>query len=246
MNHSNESYLKETRRLHDKITYNFLMPVLYILFLCMSPPPVLIFTVVLSPLLFILFFNRKIFSRKFVTFSFIVYLAGSTCYSCLPQFQYRSFHFFHPSWTEVKGSIIDYKISWVPTTRQSAASSSASITYRYKVGEKEQQVYASEAIRRYSNNLWNTDGDIAAHNLALDKQVQEYIHTKNYKILSDGTDHSRLFIPQDYFSFWGALPLQIILMLLKVIVTLVLIVLLPYLCIYVVARFQEDRRRNWR
>lgn len=244
MNHSNESYLKETGRLHGKITYNFLMPLLYVLFLCISPPPVLIFTVVLSPLLFMLFFSRKIFSRKFAIFSFIVYLTGSCIYSCLPQFQYRSFHFFHPGWTEVEGRIIDYKISWTRTTRQSAASSRASITYVYRIGGKEQQVYASEAIRRYSNNLWNTDGDIAAHNEALDRQVKDYIKAKNYKILTDGAEHSRLFIPLDNFSFWVALPLQIVLMLLKVILALVIIVSLPYLYAYLLERIRKYRGRH--
>lgn len=245
MNNSNESYLKETRKLYDKITYKFLMPVLYIVFLCVSPPPVLIFTIVLSPLLFMLFFNRKIFSKKFAIFSFVVYLTGSTIYSCLPGFQYRSFLFFHPRWTEVEGKIIDYKIRWTPTTRQSAASSTASITYTYRAGNKERQVYASEATRRYSNNLWNTDSDIEGHNLALDSQVRDYVKHKNYNILFDGADRSRLFIPLDYFSFWGALPFQIILMLLKVIVALAIIVSLPYIYAYVLERIKENQRRKY-
>ncbi|WP_286859348.1 MULTISPECIES: hypothetical protein [Sphingobacterium] len=245
MNNSNESYLKETRKLYDKITYKFLMPVLYIVFLCVSPPPVLIFTIVLSPLLFILFFNRKLFSKKFAIFSFVIYLTGSTIYSCLPWFQYRSFLFFHPSWTEAEGRIIDYKIRWTPTTKHSAASSTASITYTYRVGDKEQRVYASEATRRYSNNLWNTDCDIEGHNLALDKQIKEYINAKNYKILINRTDDSRLFIPLDYFSFWVALPLQIILMLLKIIVALAIIISLPYIYAYVLERIKENQRRKY-
>lgn len=245
MNNSNENYLKETRKLYDKITYKFLMPVLYIVFLCVSPPPVLIFTIVLSPLLFMLFFNRKLFSKKFAIFSFTIYLTGSAIYSCLPWFQYRSFLFFHPSWTEAEGRIIDYKIRWTPTTKQSAASSTASITYTYRVGDKERQVYASEAVDRYSNNLWNTDGDIEGHNLALDKQIKEYINAKNYKILINRANDSRLFIPLDYFSFWGALPLQIILMLLKIIVALAIIISLPYSYAYVLERIKENQRRKY-
>jgi|GEM_PF-969889 hypothetical protein len=246
MNNSNESYLKETRRFSDKIAFKFLMPLLYLIFFITSPPVTIILTLVLSPLLFILFFNRKIFSRKFLYFSFAVYLTMSFIYSCLPRYQYQSFRFFHPKWTEVSGKIIDYKISWTPTTKQSAASSYASITYAYEVGGKEQRVYASKAVTRYSGNVWNTDADIAGHNLALKQTVEAYVNSKNYKILVNEQADSALFIPLDYFTFWSSFYFQLIVIILKIGLTIGIVVVLPYRLLLAYAYVIEYIKRKKR
>lgn len=221
------------------------MPLLYLIFFVTSPLITIILTLVLSPLLFILFFNRKIFNRKFLYFSFAVYLTMSIIYSCLPRYQYQSFRLFHPKWTEVAGKIIDYKISWTPTTKQSAASSYASITYTYQVGGKEQRVYASEAITRYSGNVWNTDADIADHNLALKRTVEAYVNSKNYKILVNEHADFKLFIPLDYFTFWGSLGLQLIVIILKIGFTIGIVVSLPFIYAYVLERIKENQRKKY-
>lgn len=246
MNNSNESYLKETRKFSDKIAFNFLMPLLYLIFFITSPLVTIILTLVLSPLLFILFFNRKIFSRKFLYFSFAVYLTMSFIYSCLPRYQYQSFRLFHPKWTEVDGKIVDYKISWTPATKQSAASSYASITYAYQVGGKEQRVFVSNAVTRYSGNVWNTDADTAGHNLALKRTVEAYMSNKNYKILVNGQADSKLFIPLDYFTFWSSFYLQLIVIILKIGLTIGIVISLPFVYAYILERIKEHRRRNWK
>ncbi|WP_343564054.1 hypothetical protein [Sphingobacterium sp.] len=246
MNKHNERYLNEARKFSDKIATKFLMPLLFLIFFMTSPLVTIILTLVLSPLLFILIYDRKIFSRKFLNFSFAVYLTMSFVYSCLPRYQYQSFRLFHPGWTEVAGKIVDYKISWTPATKQSAASSYASITYTYQVGGKEQRVVAPEAITRYSGNVWNTDADIAGHNLALKQQVEAYMSNKNFKILVNEQADSKLFIPLDYVTFWGSFYLQLIVIILKVGLTIGIVISLPFAYTYILERVKENRRRNWR
>lgn len=223
----NNTYKKQ--KLTEKFALHFLLPFVYLIVLYFSEAPVIIFTGILSPLLYIFIFDRKIFSKRFVIFSFPVFLTGALIYSCLPNFQYQSFRFFHPNWTETEGRIIDYKIEWLPTAKRTDKASTATIHYAYNVDLREEQVYAPKAVIRYSGDVWNTENDIATYNLALQKQVQEYIGTKNYKILLNERAEPKLFMPLDIFNFRGSVLLQSLVIILKVSLVLAIFVTWPYL-----------------
>lgn len=224
---NNNSYLEETRKANEKIVFQYLYPLLYLVFLFVSPVAVILLTMVLTPIFYLLFYKKIEFSRSLLNFSFVFYLLISLIYSCLPSLQLESFKISHPNWVKVDGKIIDYNVKWTSTTKTSAASSVADVKYSYKINKDLIVVNKIDAISFYSNKLWNDENDKSTLSLELQKKVQNIINSNNYEIWVNNENKSKIFIPLDMLSFKTSFGFQFLIIILKCIITLLIIIFLP-------------------
>lgn len=236
---SNDSYLKETGKISEFIALKILLPVIALLYLVFSSTLVIVVTLILTPLLYVLIFKKLQFNKKLFHVSICVYLITVSIFSCLPKIQYESFKLFHPNWVEVKGTITNYKVNWVTTTKHTAASSKADITYAYNFKDKDYKINKTRTLSFYSNNVWNSEKDKTKYIHKLSKQLESDVKHNNYKILVNQEAESKLFIPLNNFSYHTSFPLTFITIILKIIITIALLCSIPFLLAYIVSYFKN-------
>ena len=224
---NNNDYLEKTRKANDKIVFQYLYPFLFLAFLFVSPVAVILFTIVFTPIFYLLFYKKIEFSRSLLNFSFVLYLIISLIYSCLPSLQLESFKITHPNWVKVDGKIIDYNVKWNTTTKTSAASSVADVKYSYKINKNLIVVNEIDAISFYSNKLWNNENDKSKLSLELQTKVQNIINSNKYEIWISTENESKIFIPLDMLSSKTSFNFQFLIIILKCLITLLFIIFLP-------------------
>ena len=229
---SNDSYLKETSKISEFIALKILLPVIALLYLVFSSTLVIVVTLILTPLLYVLIFKKLQFNKKLFYVSICVYLITVSIFSCLPKIQYESFKLFHPNWVEVKGTITNYKVNWVTTTKQTAASSKADITYTYNFKGKESKINKTRALSFYSNNILNSKNDKVKYINKLTSKLESYVKHNNYKILVNQESESKLFIPLNNFSYHTSLSLALVTIIFKLVLILAFLCCIPFLIVY--------------
>ena len=232
MINNNNDWLQESKKATENFTSRYLMPILYLIFFLTSSLFVIVATVVLTPIFYLLVYGKIKINKRFFLVSFGVYLMMSLILSLSPRLQLESFKFFHPNWQEVDGKITSYKTDWTPTTKNSASSATAIISYAYTVNGKQHEYYTRDAIAHYSNQIWNTERNKSNYQNLLDKALQSYIKNKKYKILIKDENQSKLFIPLDYFSNSYSFNFQFLIIILKFLSFLAIIIFLPTLLSY--------------
>ena len=228
MNRNNE-WLEESKKATENFTSRYLMPILYVIFFLTSPLFVIIATIVLTPIFCLIIYRQIRINKRFFLVSFGTFLIMSLILSLSPRLQFESFKFFHPNWQEVDGKITSYKTDWTPTTKHSASSATAIISYTYKVAGKKYEYYTRDAIAHYSNQIWNTESNKNDYVNLLEKALQKHIKNKEYRILVKDKSRSKLFIPMDYFATEYSFNFQFLIIILKFLSFLAIIIFLPSL-----------------
>ncbi|MCW3166959.1 hypothetical protein OMO38_00325 [Chryseobacterium sp. 09-1422] len=223
----NHDYLQETKKTTENFASRYLGPILYLIFFLTSPLFVIVGTFVLTPIFYLGLYRNIRITKKFFLVSFGVYLFLSVILSLSPRLQFESFKFFHPNWQEVDGKITSFKTDWTPTTKNSASSATAMISYAYTVDGKRYEYYTRDAVAHYSNQIWNTESNKENYKNLLEKALQNHIKNREYKILIKNKTMSKLFIPLDYFSSPYSFYFQFLIIILKFLGVLAIIIFSP-------------------
>lgn len=220
----------------DFIVFKIIYPLLGLVYIAINPISLFIFAFLISFIVYYLIFRNNIFRKKFLFVLAPIYLGILFTYSISPKIQCCEFELTHPNWTELKGQVSDFNISW---KGGKSRKSTANISYHYIAGSQKFSRTAIGVIDRRSHSIfWASDNEIKDSNLKLRQEVTNYIKDRNFKIFHNPkTNESRLLIPLNFLLLSNSSGFSIIYGMLK-------IILFPFLLIMIFLSIKKVTKLN--